>query len=360
MGSPLRRLTAAVVAGAVVLAGCAGDPTRGADSASVVAVRDEALAHLDTVSMRLDDVLHELDQVESELAGVRRALDDAVAESEEVSADLGAANTETSDLRERVEALEQSFEAEPFLEIDREVERVCDRIVDSASGDAVADAAFLILFDARWESHVTRADIESRVKTCAGFDYLTEIGLGSEFGDGAEVVIKWVKDVRILVAGSPTEADLAALDATIADLNRVIDSVTVSRVAVGPSELTAHFAPLVEFDQILPQYVPGNDGFFWVSSNSANELTDGTMLIRTDVGDQAYRSHIVREEVTQAFGLMNDSFRYDDSIFQQAWTAVTDFAAIDEVIIALLYRPEVRPGMAKNELRLALDWRFGG
>ena len=360
MGSSVRWLTAAVAAGAVVLAGCTADPTRTAEYASVVAEREEALASLDTVSGQLDDLLNELDDVESELADVKRSLDDTLTASEGLGADLRAAEAETSDLRKRVAVLEQLLEAEPFLEIDQEVERVCAQILSDPSGDAVAEAALMISFDARWESHVTPADMENRVRTCVGFDYLTEIGLGAEFGDGANVVTKWVRDVRIVVAGSPTEADLAALDATMGDLNRLISSVTVSRASSGPSELTLHFIPLVEFDQVVPEYVPGNDGFFWVFRNSANELTDGTILIRSDFLEQVHRSHLVREEVTQAFGLMNDSFKYHDSIFQQSWTAVGDYAAIDEVIIALLYRPEVRPGMVRDEMRGVLDWQLGG
>ncbi len=72
----------------------------------------------------------------------------------------------------------------------------------------------------------------------------------------------------------------------------------------------------------------------------------------------AHRGHLVREEVTHAFGMPNDSFKYRDSIFQSAWTAVSDYAAIDEVVIALVYRPGVHPGMGENELRQILDWSF--
>ena len=361
MGSPIRRLALAVVAGAVVLAGCASDPTQSAEYTSMVAERDDALARLENVSEQLDDVLLELDQLESELVSVQRTLDDTTAERAALTADLRAADAEISELEERVAALEQSLGAEVILpEIDQEVERVCAQIVKDRSGNAIADAASLISFNDYWRSHVTPTDVESRVKTCAGFDYLIEIALGTEFGDNTAVVRKWVRDVRILVVGSPTEGDLAALDATIADLNRLIDSEEVRRVTSGPAELAVHFIPLVEFRGVIPQYESGNDGFVWIFWRADNSLTNGTVLIRSDGLDQVHRNHLVREELTQAFGMANDSFKYRDSIFQQSFTVVNDYAAIDEVVIALLYRQDVRPGMDGDALRLVLDWQLGG
>jgi len=359
MGRPSQTPAIAVVAAIVVMTGCTGDSTRGAEYEAVLAERNNALAHLDDVSEQLDDALSDLDQLESELADIQDVFDETVATNAKLTVDLRAAEATVAELQEQITDLELLLEAWLLLDIDREVERVCAQIIADASGDAVADAALLISFESRWKSLVAPADIESRVETCAGFDYLTTIALGAEFGGDNNVVNKWVTDVRILVAGSPTDEDLVALDETITGLNRLIDSLAVSRVSSGPSELTVHFIPVVEFEQVLSQYVPGNDGFFWISWNLAHEITIGTILIRVDGIDQSHRSHLVREEVTQAFGLMNDSFRYDASIFQQSWTAVNDYAAIDEVIIAMLYRREVLPGMGEDELRSVFDWKLG-
>jgi hypothetical protein len=49
------------------------------------------------------------------------------------------------------------------------------------------------------------------------------------------------------------------------------------------------------------------------------------------------QKHLLREELTQALGLFNDSYKYDNSIFQQSWTTTTDYAPIDVKLIEMLY-----------------------
>jgi len=351
MGTPLRGLAVAVVIGLVALTGCSNDPTYSSEYALVVAERDAAQVRLDAISEELNTVLSELDQVRNQLAEVQRAGNDTTSDGQNIDSDEASADPPDQG---------EGSTAELALQIDQEVERVCSEILDSSSGETVAEAASMISFDDAWEPLTTPADVESRVTTCAGFDYLTAIALGAEFGDSDSIVRKWVNDIRISVVGSPTPADLEGLDSPIADLNRLIDPISVLQVASGPAELAVHFIPAAEFEQVLPQYVPGNEGFFWIFWNAANEMTRGTILVRTDGLDQIHRNHVMREELTQALGLSNDSFKYEDSIFQQAWTGTNSYAAIDEVIIALLYRPEVLPGMLEDELRIVLDWRLSG
>ncbi len=65
---------------------------------------------------------------------------------------------------------------------------------------------------------------------------------------------------------------------------------------------------------------------------------------------QKERDHIIREELTQSLGLMRDSSKYENSIFFSGWTDVIRYAPIDEVIIEMLYRPDVKAGMTRNEV----------
>ena len=51
---------------------------------------------------------------------------------------------------------------------------------------------------------------------------------------------------------------------------------------------------------------------------------------------------------------MNDSYRYEDSIFYQGWTSPTDYAAIDEDLIEMLYLPEITPGMGADRRALSI------
>jgi hypothetical protein len=47
---------------------------------------------------------------------------------------------------------------------------------------------------------------------------------------------------------------------------------------------------------------------------------------------------------------MNDSNLYEDSIFYQEWTDVTNYSAIDKTIIELLYLKKITAGMNKEQV----------
>jgi hypothetical protein len=47
--------------------------------------------------------------------------------------------------------------------------------------------------------------------------------------------------------------------------------------------------------------------------------------------------HLLREELTQSLGLINDTYDYPESIFYQGWTETTEYAPIDRELIQMLY-----------------------
>lgn len=60
--------------------------------------------------------------------------------------------------------------------------------------------------------------------------------------------------------------------------------------------------------------------------------------------------HVLREEVTQSLGLGQDSDRYEDSIFRNSPSLVTEFSSIDREIIALLYDPGLKSGFTSADV----------
>lgn len=82
----------------------------------------------------------------------------------------------------------------------------------------------------------------------------------------------------------------------------------------------------------------------------AYELTEATILISTVGVTQAERSHLIREELTQSFGLINDSTLYAESIFQQSWTTTQTYSPTDERLIQMLYCPAIKAGMGASEV----------
>ncbi|PQE00383.1 hypothetical protein CYL16_12240 [Mycobacterium sp. EPG1] len=185
-------------------------------------------------------------------------------------------------------------------------------------------------------------------------DYFAEIAFGSEFGNSDHRIHKWTHNPRITVHGSPTAADSATLARVISDLNDIIGPIDLELVPAG-GDIDVYFVPEHEFASIADDYVPGNIGLFSTWWNGRGEMTRGRVLISTTIRGQSLRDHTIREEITQALGLAQDSYTYPDSIFHQEITTATEFSAIDRGVIEMLYRPEVVPGMNRDQAFTALD-----
>jgi hypothetical protein len=178
--------------------------------------------------------------------------------------------------------------------------------------------------------------------------YFVEIAGGAEFNPDVGVIHRWSDDVRITVYGDATAADLVMLDGIVDELNQLIVDGAVAVVSVG-GNVEMHFAPQETFADIEPNYVPGNLGFVWVTWDSAGAIEYARVLIASDGVTQEERAHLIREEVTQSLGLLNDSWEYPDSIFYQGWTSGLEYAAIDRAVIEMMYRDDIRPGMGVDE-----------
>ena len=181
-------------------------------------------------------------------------------------------------------------------------------------------------------------------------EYLAEIGFGAEYGSVAPVLHKWTQDVRIKVHGSPTEADLQALEQVVSELNSMLGEINLELVDEG-ANLEVHFSPVSHFSDIEPAYVPTNLGFFRVWFDGEGAIQQGRVLIATDGTTQAERTHMIREEFTQSLGLFKDSWEHPDSIFYEGWTTTDKYGSLDEATIRLLYQPQLEPGMNRIQVR---------
>ena len=173
-------------------------------------------------------------------------------------------------------------------------------------------------------------------------DYFAEIAFGSEYGSSEPVVRRWGVGPTLRLNGSPTARDRLTLNRVLEEINALTTTVDAALADTLPS-VEVHFAPQAAFPGLLPNYVPGNVGFFSVWWDATQHIYRAVVLISSDI-DQPARDHILREEVTQILGLMRDSFRYPDSIFYQNWTLVSEYAPVDEMVIQMLYRPELATG----------------
>ena len=163
------------------------------------------------------------------------------------------------------------------------------------------------------------------------------------------VIKKWTENVRIKIDGEPTEEDIQTINNIVNDLNDFIAAIKIKLVDKNEN-LTIAFSPESNFTSIDPNEGPTNYGFFWALWHDDNfVIYDASILISSADITQKERSHLIREELTQSLGLMNDSNKFEDSIFYQEWTDVLEYSEIDRAVIKLLYLKKITPGMSKEQ-----------
>ena len=201
----------------------------------------------------------------------------------------------------------------------------------------------------------TPTPVRTSAPTTEALNYFLEIALGTEFGDSNPVIRKWLTDPAIQVHGNPTTDDMDTLAQVISELNDLVGGIRLELVQ-DSANVNIHFEPHLKFSSILSGYVPGNTGFFWTWWRDSGEIFEAQILIASDkTFSQEARSHLIREELTQALGLAKDSYSYPGSIFYQEWSTVTEFSDIDREVIRLLYRDDAAVGMTRDDVLSLFD-----
>ncbi len=189
----------------------------------------------------------------------------------------------------------------------------------------------------------------------AGLKYYEEIaGFGEFTSDYDGYVKKWADPVFVAVEGEYTEEDMATIERIASQLNSLglLPEITIQE---GQDEQTTTFIDFAPLPDLVDKYEWARDdnwGMFmirWYGQPQEYQLFDALIYIATDVTDQEERNHLIQEEFIQSFGLMNDSYRYEESIFQQRWTTYQHPMEIDWLLIEMHSRPEITPGMAIDE-----------
>lgn len=191
-------------------------------------------------------------------------------------------------------------------------------------------------------------------------DYFVEITMGSEFGKGKKVIRKWKKNIKYFVP-NPQEVEpnlLSELKRVVNELNQIIGGKPqILEVKTrAESNFIVFFGKASQYISLYEpsakDLVKGNWGLFWMDIDNTGFFSNGTMYVDTDrIKLAKEQRHILREEFTQAMGLMNDSHKYPESIFQQKWTDVNEYLPIDRQIIRLLYDPRIKIGMNERRAR---------
>lgn len=182
--------------------------------------------------------------------------------------------------------------------------------------------------------------------------YFNEVAMGGEFDNQPRVTRKWLREMKLYIGGAPDQVLRSELDDVIGEINDLAHDgfqITITSDSASSNAYIFFGAPAVFVDRYPPAqlYIANNWGlFFSFSDNSTNELYRAIIFVdMVRNADKKAQRHILREELTQSLGLGRDSEWYDNSIFQQSWTTVTEYAPIDRDLIWLLYDPVITPGL---------------
>lgn len=177
--------------------------------------------------------------------------------------------------------------------------------------------------------------------------YFPEVAGGNEFDESIAHILR-KRDVQQpfrIRRYNVGEDDQVVLD----QIFPAIESLTglnLTYTDSSQSDMDIHIVPLDDFESIFGNnYVPGNWGFISYYWDSNEVIYYAQMAVANDVNTREEMNHLIIEEFVQGLGLPNDSYRYDDSIFQQEWTTVQEPSPIDWLLLEFVYRPELKPGM---------------
>lgn len=169
-------------------------------------------------------------------------------------------------------------------------------------------------------------------------NYYKEICLATEF-EGARDYTFWYEPVRVYVVDDMPGYMWDELNRIISELNKLGVNISVVN-NINSSNFLIYYRSGVDYERVEPGargYTGSNWGFVNFRSID-HRIIDATMYVdkyRTD-SIQA-KKHLLREELTQGLGFINDSWWYPDSIFYQGWTTTTEYAPIDRELINAIY-----------------------
>ncbi len=177
-----------------------------------------------------------------------------------------------------------------------------------------------------------------------------ESAFQGEFGDTKRgATVRWEDPIVIHPTGSYTESDLYALVKLIFDLSKNVPELPhmiISNKRDG-ANVVMSFVKEKDMAKAVKGYRKGNIGFVWVEYNDfVIERAEIAIDIETM---QEKRAAVVREEIVNMLGLLNDITVTRESIICQRGKTVSDLTVIDYAMLNYLYSPLLPAGTTMDD-----------
>lgn len=180
--------------------------------------------------------------------------------------------------------------------------------------------------------------------------YFNEVVLDAEYVDSGspDLVQKWTEPILYYVGGEPTEEDMAVLEGLCEWLNSVEGFPGIRQVKSYEANLDIYFSCTQE-DMVerLGEVFEWSDGgvTYWYDNN---EIYYAIICYADDM-DQHLRNSVIQEEIYNGLGPVQDTGVREDSLIYSGYSEPQEMTEIDELILKLLYHPDIRCGMSAEE-----------
>lgn len=185
------------------------------------------------------------------------------------------------------------------------------------------------------------------VSTDEVIEYFNEVCLDAEFVNSGDPTYlqRWEIPILYTLNGSYTDEDLDTLDRFVSWLNTVegfpgMEETQDSFLA----NLRIYFSDDEEYLIIMGDHFAGTDGGITFWYNGDNQIYEAEIAYRTNV-EQEIRNSVILEEIYNGLGPINDTLLREDSIIYSGFSTPQSLTEIDELMIKLLYHPEMQCGM---------------
>ena len=154
-------------------------------------------------------------------------------------------------------------------------------------------------------------------------------------------IYKWNKDIQVYIYGNCSKRNKTEVIEVIKELNRLIYPRKINLVNHAKrANSFMYFGSLQENNKHSKSGVKLHGkyfGYFHIMTHK-QEIQRSYIFINTHDSSMKRQKHVIREELTQSLGFINDSYDYPESIFYQGYSENNFFSEIDKKVIKLLYQ----------------------
>lgn len=180
--------------------------------------------------------------------------------------------------------------------------------------------------------------------------YFNEVVLDAEIVNGGDPsrLQKWNVHIYYIIDGDCTEKDREVLADFVKWLNTIEGFPGILETTDwGQANMRIYFLNKKGFENLMGTQFAGTDGgvTFWYRDNA---IYDAKIGYRTDIG-QDVRNSVILEEIYNGLGPVQDTALREDSIIYAGYSTPQSLTEIDELILKLLYHPQMLCGMNAEE-----------